>query len=162
MSHITCARLPGAAFCLLYPPPASQAPNWHPQAILPPMSIQRLCDLNESSTDQLDELLRDGEYVDGLLRLPEPELVQVVNHLDNVRFAFGNSNLANCFYRYWFALIAPVGHPNVASGYCGGYVAFGKFSPRPISFLRMFQRFARDGIHLASPVDLMRGPSVRP
>ena len=64
-----------------------------PQAILPIMSIlQCLYDLDESSAqlpDQLDELLRDGEYVDRLLGLPRPELVQAVNHLDNVRLTFG-------------------------------------------------------------------------
>jgi len=53
------------------------------------MSLQRLYDFDRSSTqfpDQLDKLLHDKEYVGGLLELPEPELVQLVNHLNNVGF----------------------------------------------------------------------------
>lgn len=55
------------------------------------MSLQRLYDLDKSSarfSDQLDELLRDKEYLGGLRGLPELELVQLVNHLNDVRFTF--------------------------------------------------------------------------
>ena len=51
------------------------------------MSLQRLRDLDRSSAqfpDQLDKLLHDKEYVDGLLGLPQPELIQLVDHLNNV------------------------------------------------------------------------------
>jgi len=55
------------------------------------MSLQRLHDLDRSSAqfpEQLDKLLHDKEYVDGLLGLPEPELNELVNHLNNVGFPF--------------------------------------------------------------------------
>ena len=50
------------------------------------MSLKRLYDLDKSFSDQLDKLLHDEEYVNGLRELPERELVQIVNHLDNVGF----------------------------------------------------------------------------
>lgn len=53
------------------------------------MSLQRLLDLDRSSaqfSDQLDKLLHDKEYVAGLLELPDPELIQMVDYLNNVGF----------------------------------------------------------------------------
>ena len=55
------------------------------------MSLQRLFDLDRSSAQfshQLDELLHDKDYVAGLLELPDPELIQLVDHLNNVGFSF--------------------------------------------------------------------------
>ena len=55
------------------------------------MSLQRLRDLDRSSAqfpDQLDKLLHDKEYVAGLLGLPQPELIQLVDHLNNVGCPF--------------------------------------------------------------------------
>jgi len=55
------------------------------------MSLQRLVDLDRSSvqfSDQLDKLLHDKEYVAELLRLPDPELTQLVDYLNNVGFPF--------------------------------------------------------------------------
>ena len=48
------------------------------------MSLQRLYDLGRTVSDQLDKLLHDEEYVGGLQRLPKDELVQLVNHLNDV------------------------------------------------------------------------------
>lgn len=48
------------------------------------MSLQRLYDLGRTFSDQLDKLLHDEEYVGGLQRLPKDELVQLVNHLNDV------------------------------------------------------------------------------
>ena len=53
------------------------------------MFLQRLYDLDRSSTqfsDQLDELLHDKGYIDGLWGVPENELVQLVDHLYDVGF----------------------------------------------------------------------------
>lgn len=58
-------------------------------AILWKMSPQRLYNLDRSSTEfsqQLYELLREKEYVDELQKLPEGELVQLVNYLNSVRY----------------------------------------------------------------------------
>jgi hypothetical protein len=51
------------------------------------MSLQRLYDLDKAFADELDKLLHDEEYVHALEVLPERELVQLVNHLNNVRFS---------------------------------------------------------------------------
>ena len=54
------------------------------------MSLQRLYGLDRSSTqfsDQLDELLHDKGYLDELRGLPEIELVQLVDHVNDVGFA---------------------------------------------------------------------------
>lgn len=50
------------------------------------MSLQRLYDLDKTFPNQLDNLLHDKAYVDGLRELPERELVQLVDHLNDVRF----------------------------------------------------------------------------
>ena len=49
-------------------------------------SSQRLYDLDKSLSPELDKLLRDKEYIDGLLDLPENELIQLVNYLNDVGF----------------------------------------------------------------------------
>ena len=49
------------------------------------MSLQRLYDLGKTFSDQLDELLHDKAYVAGLRELPDCELVQLVDHLNDVR-----------------------------------------------------------------------------
>jgi len=62
------------------------------------MSLRRLFDLDRSSaqfSDQLDELLHDKDYVTGLLGLPDPELIQLVDHLNNVGFPFVDGSPAN-------------------------------------------------------------------
>jgi hypothetical protein len=61
-------------------------PNLH--AILRIMSLQPLYDLDRTFSDGLDKLLHDVVYVDALGRLPERELVQLVNHLNDVGFPF--------------------------------------------------------------------------
>ena len=48
------------------------------------MSLRRLYELDRSFPDRLDQLLHDQEYVDELQRLPEHELFQLVNHLNDV------------------------------------------------------------------------------
>lgn len=53
------------------------------------MSLQRLYGLDRSSTrfsDQLDELLHNEGYISELRGLPEIELVQLVDHLNDVGF----------------------------------------------------------------------------
>lgn len=50
------------------------------------MSLRRLYDLDEPFPRQLDQLLHDQEYVDELRELPEPELSQLVDHLNDVCF----------------------------------------------------------------------------
>jgi len=55
------------------------------------MSLQRLFDLDRSSAqfpDQLDKLLHDKEYVAELLELPDSELIQLVDRLNNVGLPF--------------------------------------------------------------------------
>ena len=52
------------------------------------MSLKRLYDLDKAFPDRLDRLLHDKAYVDGLRELPDPELVQLVDHLNDVRFAY--------------------------------------------------------------------------
>ena len=52
------------------------------------MSLHRLYDLDGSSaqfSDELDRLLHEKEYVDGFQKLPEGELIQLVDYLNNVR-----------------------------------------------------------------------------
>jgi len=53
------------------------------------MSLRRLLELDRSSNqfpDQLYQLLHDKEYVECLQQLPNDELAQLVNHLDDVGF----------------------------------------------------------------------------
>ena len=61
--------------------------SWTSLSNPPVMSLQRLYDLDKTFADELDKLLHDAEYVDELGRLPERELVQLVNHLNNVSFS---------------------------------------------------------------------------
>ena len=46
--------------------------------------LQRLYDLDRSFSRDLDKLLHDEGYVDGLLQLPENELIPLVNYLNDV------------------------------------------------------------------------------
>ena len=48
------------------------------------MSLQRLYDLDRPSSAELDKLLHDEKYIDELLKLPEGELIHLVNHLSYV------------------------------------------------------------------------------
>ena len=48
--------------------------------------VQRLYQLDKSFALKLDELLHDQKYVDGLLGLPEKDLMQLVNYLSDVGF----------------------------------------------------------------------------
>ena len=51
------------------------------------MSVQSLYELDASSArfpEQLDELLRDGKWIDQLKTLPEGELVGLTGRLDHV------------------------------------------------------------------------------
>lgn len=48
--------------------------------------VQRLYDLDRPFPDGLDELLQDKEYVNQLRELPEQEVFQVVDHLNEVGF----------------------------------------------------------------------------
>ena len=51
------------------------------------MSAQRLHELDSSSTrfpEQLDELLRDKEWIDQLKTLPEGDVVGLTGHLNDV------------------------------------------------------------------------------
>ena len=53
------------------------------------MSPLRLYELDRSSNqfpDQLYQLLHDKEYVECLQQLPDAELVQLMDHLDDVGF----------------------------------------------------------------------------
>ena len=49
------------------------------------MSLQPLYELDRSFPDRLDELLHDQKYVEELRGLPEHELLQLVDHLSDVR-----------------------------------------------------------------------------
>lgn len=48
--------------------------------------LQRLYKLDKSFAQELEKLLQNDKYVGGLLKLPEKELIQLVNYLDNVCF----------------------------------------------------------------------------
>ena len=48
--------------------------------------VQRLYQLDKSFAPELDRLLHDEGYVGGLLRLPEKELIPLVNYLNDVGF----------------------------------------------------------------------------
>ena len=48
------------------------------------MSLQPLHQLDRLFAEKLDELLRDEEYVEGLVGLQRDELVQLVNYLSDV------------------------------------------------------------------------------
>jgi hypothetical protein len=48
------------------------------------MSLHRLYDLDGSFPDRLDELFRDNRYVEELRGLPDPELSELLDHLDEV------------------------------------------------------------------------------
>lgn len=61
--------------------------SFHPHRVLSPgphtsMSLQRLYDLDGSFPGRLDELLHDNDYVDELRGLPDRELSQLVDHLN--------------------------------------------------------------------------------
>lgn len=49
------------------------------------MSLQPLYELDRSFPDRLDELLHDQKYVEELRGLPEQELLQLVDYLNDVR-----------------------------------------------------------------------------
>ena len=52
-------------------------------------SRERLYKLDRSSTqflERLNKLLQDGEWIEGLKSLPENELMEPIDYLDNVRF----------------------------------------------------------------------------
>ena len=51
------------------------------------MPLDRLYQLDKSYAAQLDELLRDGEYVEALMGVQGDDLVELVNHLGNVSFS---------------------------------------------------------------------------
>ena len=51
------------------------------------MALQRLYGLDKTFPDKLDELLHDGEYVKQLHALPESDLSQLVDHLNEVGFS---------------------------------------------------------------------------
>ena len=84
VSSTIYARIPGVPICFLRPLAPLRSERF--QVIAGTMSLQRLHDLDKPFSDRLDELLRDVEYVNGLRKLPEQELIQIVNHLDNVGF----------------------------------------------------------------------------
>jgi len=70
--------------CLLIRPTHSHLPQF---PLI--MSPRRLFELDMSSNqfpDQLYQLLNDKEYVECLQQLPDDELAQLVNHLDDVGF----------------------------------------------------------------------------
>ena len=53
-----------------------------------PMSLQRLYDLDGLFPERLDELLRDNKYVEELRQLPDPELSELLDHLDEASNLF--------------------------------------------------------------------------
>jgi hypothetical protein len=59
----------------------------HLQAILQSCPSSVSTTWTRHLSDGLDKLLHDEEYVHALEELPERELVQLVNHLNNVRFS---------------------------------------------------------------------------
>ena len=57
------------------------------------MSLKRLYDLDRRSAQfpgQLDKLLHDKKYVDGFQKLPDGELVGLINYLNSVRYLDAN------------------------------------------------------------------------
>jgi hypothetical protein len=72
----TNSRLQRVPFCL-------SAPQARASASLT-MSLRRLYDLDKSFPDRLDQILHDQEYVDELRGLPDHELSELVDHLNDV------------------------------------------------------------------------------
>ena len=50
------------------------------------MSARRLYDLDRSFSQELEKLLHDERYIGELLELPENDLIQLVNYLNDVGF----------------------------------------------------------------------------
>ena len=61
------------------------------------MALQRLYSLDDVFPGRLDELLRDEKYVEELHALQDPELSQVVDHLDEVGLPSGTRGRADRF-----------------------------------------------------------------
>ena len=59
------------------------------------MALQRLYSLDDVFPGRLDELLRDEKYVEELHALQDPELSQVVDHLDEVGLPSGTRGPAD-------------------------------------------------------------------
>jgi hypothetical protein len=63
--------------CCIRLRPRSLAPLWT-------MSLQRLYQLDRSFAKDLDRLLQDKKYQETLLNLPQNELIELVNYLNDV------------------------------------------------------------------------------
>ena len=50
------------------------------------MSLQRFYQLDKNFAEELDRLLHDNKFVDGLLQLPEGDLIQLINYLADVGY----------------------------------------------------------------------------
>ena len=106
--------------------PRSRAPDSeHPRTILRVMSLQRLYDLDRWSTQfpgQLDELLHDSKYVDGFQKLPEGELVELIDYLNSVRGSQHKSDPTYCSHRSSNVSIPQAIRSESASTCCRRYV----------------------------------------
>ena len=139
-SRFNCAQ------CYIYrletrPLPPSSPP--HPGSellieILRAMSPQRLYDLNRSSTQfsyQLDKLLHEKGYVDELQKLPEGELVRLVNYLNIVRYPQCKPDPTHRSHRSWTVSIAPVTRLESAFTCYRRYVTRERCSQQPTNWL---------------------------
>lgn len=100
---------------------------------------QSLYQLDKSFSVKLDELLHNEKYVDGLLGLPEDELIKLVNYLSDVRFPPVKYYLANYFRRRLSIVsLTSVCHPESVCSCYGRYAGLEKFSPLPMTCLAPF------------------------
>ena len=125
------------------------------------MSLQRLYQLDRTFAAELDELLHDEGYVGGLLWLPEDELIELVNYLNDVGFPY-EINLANdCFHRPSTVGPTLAYHPENVYMCCGRYVALEKFSPPPSTYPVPFYFLSKSPLRKVDPATRTRALSVR-
>lgn len=55
------------------------------------MLLERLFQLDRKFAGELEKVLHDEKYVEKLLKLPEKELIELVNYLDDVRSPLAKS-----------------------------------------------------------------------
>jgi len=97
------------------------------------MLAPRLIQLDRTSTqfpEQLDKLLHDKEWVEGVQVLPEDELMEAIGYLDDVRLISTSNRSYSSPDRFLTASIAWVRHPENVSTYCRKFAVHEWFSPR--------------------------------
>jgi len=121
----------------------------------------RLYELDRSSAqfpDQLDQLLHDKEHMECFQNLPEDELAELVNYLNDVRFTLRSRNVADCCPQSSStSSIVLVSRSGSASRCCKRCAAFGGPSLLPTTCLGIFRERAKYQLHLADSVTHTRG-----